>query len=157
MTGTALDASTLAPLLDFARDLDLSDPAAAEAALEEAFPWQGDFVRGLHERLRAGVAEGTVCHKGEPPMRWSRLMRPDEESRDFSVDAVLMSGPGPRHAHPRGEIDLCLPVSGEPRFDGREPGWVVYGPGSRHVPTVTGGEMLIVYLLPGGAFERLEG
>ena len=39
------------------------------------------------------------------------------------------------------------------RFDGNAPGWVVYGRGSAHVPTVTGGEMLILYFLPGGAIE----
>ena len=32
-------------------------------------------------------------------------------------------------------------------------GWVVESPGSEHVPTVEGGRMLIVYLLPEGAIE----
>jgi hypothetical protein len=30
---------------------------------------------------------------------------------------------------------------------------VVFPPDSAHVPTVTGGRMLIVYFLPGGAVE----
>ena len=46
-----------------------------------------------------------------------------------------------------------FPWSGEPIFDGRKPGWAVYEPDSVHVPGVTGGEMLILYLLPAGAVE----
>jgi hypothetical protein len=36
---------------------------------------------------------------------------------------------------------------------GEPPGWVVEPPGSVHVPTVAGGTMLIVYLLPRGEIE----
>ena len=38
-------------------------------------------------------------------------------------------------------------------FDGRAAGWVVYGPGSAHRPTVSGGKALVLYLLPDGAIE----
>jgi hypothetical protein len=38
---------------------------------------------------------------------------------------------------------------------GQGPGWVVEAPGSQHVPTVAGGTMLIVYLLPQGRIEFL--
>jgi len=89
-------------------------------------------------------------------MRWSRLHRPGPETQGFSADVVLMSGAGPDHEHPRGEIDLCFPIDGEPRFDGQPAGWVVYPPGSRHVPTVSGGSMLILYLLPEGSFRLIE-
>jgi hypothetical protein len=60
---------------------------------------------------------------------------------------------GPHHRHPTGEIDLVLPLSGDARFDGRGAGWVVYGPGSAHRPTVRGGKALVLYLLPQGAIE----
>jgi hypothetical protein len=52
-----------------------------------------------------------------------------------------------------GEIDLVMPLSGPARFDGRGAGWVVYGPGSAHRPTVRGGKALVLYLLPGGAID----
>ena len=74
-----------------------------------------------------------------------------------AFDVVLMNGAGPNHIHPEGEIDLCFPFDGNPKFDGQEPGWVVYGAGSQHIPTVSGGTMAIVYLLPKGAFELVEG
>ena len=82
-----------------------------------------------------------------------RFGRVAKDLHGFAVDAVLMDVPGPRHRHPNGEIDLCFVTKGEPRFDGQPAGWVVYGKGSAHVPTVTGGEMLILYFLPGGAIE----
>jgi hypothetical protein len=32
-------------------------------------------------------------------------------------------------------------------------GWLVYGPGTAHHPTVAGGRALVLYLLPRGAIE----
>lgn len=39
------------------------------------------------------------------------------------------------------------------RFDGRPAGWCVYGPGSAHRPTVSGGRALVLYLLPQGQIQ----
>lgn len=151
------DAADLLPLLEFAAALDLDQPAAAQASLEEAFPTGGAFVQGLRAAMEAGVADGTLCHLGEDPVRYSRMFKADEDSRGLSADAVLMSAPGPRHRHPNGEVDLCFALDGEPQFDGNPPGWTVYAPGSEHVPTVRGGTMLILYLLPQGAIEFVRG
>jgi hypothetical protein len=84
-----------------------------------------------------------------------RFGRVAKELCGFSVDCVFMNSPGPRHRHPDGEIDLCFATKGASRFDGQPEGWVVYGKGSEHVPTVTDGEMLILYFLPGGKIEFL--
>ena len=46
-----------------------------------------------------------------------------------------------------------LPVDATATFDGQGAGWVVYGPGSAHSPTVAGGRVLVLYLLPQGAIE----
>ena len=48
---------------------------------------------------------------------------------------------------------VALAIEGDARFDGKERGWYVYGPGSSHSPTVTGGTAYILYLLPDGAIE----
>lgn len=149
----SLDPAELAPLLAFAAQLDLRDAAGARAALQRLFPPDGVFVRGILEHLEAGVIAGTICQRGAPPVRWSRVFKATPESQNFSADAVLMSAPGPRHRHPNGEVDLCFALDGAPAFDGHPPGWTVYPPGSEHVPTVSGGTMLILYLLPGGAIE----
>jgi len=72
---------------------------------------------------------------------------------------VIMDGPGPGHTHPKGEVEICFVLDGEPRFDGNPPGWTVYPPGSWHIPTVSGGKMAILYFLPEGAmrFEAQPG
>lgn len=143
----------LVELLEFCAGLDLSKPAAARTALEARFPFDGAYVAALRDAMRAGVAAGELCHMGNPPVQYSRAFKATSESLDLSADAVMMTAPGPLHVHPNGEIDLCFAEEGEPTFDGHAPGWVVYPPGSKHVPTVAGGRMLILYLLPGGAIE----
>ncbi len=148
-----LDPIGLAPILELLAGLDLADPDAAAAALAEGFPPAGPAARDLEAALRAALAAGRICDRGAPPVRYSRLFRAAPESRDWSADVVLMDGAGPRHTHPAGEVSLGWALAGEPRFDGHPPGWVVYGPGSTHAPTVTGGTMFLVYFLPGGAIQ----
>jgi hypothetical protein len=95
------------------------------------------------------MEHGWLCPRSAGPrVRFGRLAK---DLGGYAVDAVWMDdGAGMGHTHTRGEINLCLPWSGEPRFDGRAPGWVVFPPGSHHIPTVTGGAMLFVYFTPGG-------
>ena len=140
------------PILDVAATLDLADPAAAEKILDSRLPFHGAPMKDIFAALRAGVDDGSLCNRGEEPVRYSRVAKA-AEAKGFSIDAVLMRGVGPRHRHPNGEIDLCFRWDGDPRFDGRDPGWVVYGANSTHAPTVTGGAMVILYFLPEGAIE----
>ena len=142
-------------VLQLCRNLDYADPDEAEEWLEEAFPFASDDIQALREACEHGVAEGWLCNKGEGAVRYSRIAKPDMPEQTCSVDVVLMEGPGPRHRHPRGEVDLCFPIEGKPTFDGRDPGWVVYADDSEHVPTVEGGKMLILYILPMGEIEWL--
>ena len=142
----------LAPILDFLGTLNPGDANAAET-LNEKFPIAGQEMTSLAELLATGVEEGWLCDRaGGPGVSFSRVTKaanPDE----FSIDAVRMDRPGPGHTHPNGEFDLCFAVDGEPAFDGHNAGWVVYPPGSWHVPTVTKGTMNILYFLPGGAID----
>ena len=57
---------------------------------------------------------------------------------------------GPYHTHPRGEVDMIIPLSPKAKFDGHSAGWLVYGPGTGHKPTVSDGKAIILYLLPEG-------
>lgn len=156
MTITLLSVSRLEPLLEFASSLDLNTPESACAALESKYPLQGVFVSQLRIDMVAALEAEKICTEGESPMSWSRIFRPSEASFDFSADAVDMSGAGPKHEHPNGEIDLCFKLEGEPDFDGNPEGWTVYGKGSIHTPTVSNGRMLILYLLPGGAIKFIR-
>lgn len=143
------------PLIEAARGVDLSDAGAAEAVLRERFDPEGDAARELNATLLALLEEGRIADRGEPPVRWGRVAKASPETEGFSIDVVHMSGPGPRHRHPSGEIDYCIALDGSPTFDGRDAGWVVLPEDSTHVPTVAGGTMLIVYLLPRGEIEFL--
>jgi hypothetical protein len=147
--------ATFRPLLDAARGVDLSDPAAAEAELARRLAPGSARADELNAALRALLAGGAIANRGELPVRFGRVAKAGEATGGFSIDAVHMTGAGPRHRHPNGEVDWCVPLEGEPTFDGRAAGWVVLAPGSVHVPTVQGGAMLVVYLLPGGEIEFL--
>lgn len=130
--------------------------AALVAALEARFPADGAAMRSLGEHLRRGVAEGWLCDRGEPHARFSRLAKPSPQSFEFSIDLVRLDGAGAAHLHPRGEVTLGFVADpdtshGTERFEDQPPGWVMCRPGSQHVPTTTGGPMLLLYVLPGGA------
>lgn len=142
--------ASLGPVLEHLAGVDCSDPGAT-AALNAALPLAGPAMSALRDDVLAGLAAGWLAPRGEPGMTWGRLAKATPETCGFSIDAVGMAGPGPEHTHPQGEIDLCFTVSGNPSFDGHPPGWLVLPPGSRHVPTVAGGEMAILYFLPDGA------
>ncbi|MEZ6014148.1 MAG: DUF4863 family protein [Planctomycetota bacterium] len=141
------------PLIAAARDLDLSDPAAARAELERRLSPGSPEAAALNRALIALLDEGKVADRGAPPVRWSRVAKSTEATEHFSIDVVDMTGPGPQHRHPNGEVNWCIALEGTPTFDGQPAGWVVEPPNSEHVPTVAGGRMLIVYLLPAGAIE----
>ena len=95
-----------------------------------------------------------ASHKPGEPTRFGRIFKPDDSLHGFSVDVVDMDTiAGPHHTHPLGEIDLIMPQDDTATFDGRGAGWLVYGPGSAHSPTVAGGRALVLYLLPEGRIE----
>ncbi len=50
-------------------------------------------------------------------------------------------------------ICLVMPESENATFDGQGAGWCVNEPGSAHRPTAQNGQVLILYLLPGGEIE----
>ncbi|QDU84496.1 hypothetical protein Pla163_16060 [Planctomycetes bacterium Pla163] len=140
-------------LVELARSVDASHPAEAEAELARLLPVDGEEARAIGARLAELITAGEVAERGELPVKYGRVAKASDATCGFSIDVVHMSGPGPHHRHPQGEIDFCFALDGSPTFDGRGPGWLVYGPDSQHVPTVAGGEMGIVYLLPQGAIE----
>lgn len=108
----------------------------------------------LKRCCQAGVAAGWMCEREAGGLRYGRVLKPDAERHGFSVDVVDMNDcAGPHHTHPNGEIDLVMPLEGEPRFCGQAAGWLVLPPGSDHVPEVRGGRALVLYLLPDGRID----
>lgn len=150
-------APVLASIVEGLARTPVTTPEAAEslvAALGDRWPMSSPTIVALQEALRRGVEAGWLCDRGEPHARFSRIAKPSPATLDCSLDLVSLAGAATEHGHPRGEITLGMPASAadaDARFDGRPPGWVVMPEGSRHVPTVTGGRMLLLYALPGGA------
>lgn len=140
----------LAPIATAVGSLDLSDPQAAQRALTERFPTHAlSEIRGLLlEANRAGLL---TPKRATEALTFGRVAKPAPDLGGCSIDAVDMAGAGAAHMHPNGEVSLCFAVEGDPRFVGYPEGFVVVPPGSRHVPEVTAGRMVIVYFLPGGA------
>ena len=123
-------------------------------ALEAAFPADGETFGSLAALCEQGVSEGWLADREHGGIKFGRVMKPGPGSFGFSVDVVEMDEVvGPHHRHPNGEIDMIIPQDPQAKFDGRGRGWLVYGPGSAHFPTVEGGRAIVVYLLPDGAIE----
>ncbi len=146
--------SLVTPLVQKLAGRDLGDAKALRAQLERELPLRDALVASVRAAAEEGMREGWLLPKENAGIKFGRVAK---DVLGFSIDAVWMQGPGPKHRHPDGEIDLCFALDGEPRFDGNPQGWTVYGPDSTHVPTVRGGTMLILYFLPGGKIEFVTG
>jgi hypothetical protein len=108
----------------------------------------------LRQSCEEGVAQGWLCKYEGGSLRYGRIFKPSDDLHGFSVDVVDMENvAGPHHVHPKGEIDLIMPIDGDAQFDGRGAGWLVCPPASAHRPTVSQGRALVLYLLPKGEIE----
>ena len=127
---------------------------ALEAELNRSLPADGAVVRQVFEACRDGIAAGWMCSREHAGIKYGRVVKPGAATHGYSVDVVEMTDvAGGHHRHPNGEIDLVMPIDSTAAFDGHGAGWVVYGPDSAHVPTVSGGKAWVLYLLPQGAIE----
>ena len=144
---------TFQPLIAAATGLDLTEPEKAKSELVKRFDPRGAAALALNAELVKLLEAGKIADRGEMPDKYGRVAKATDATSNFSIDVVLMNGPGPHHRHPQGEVNYCIALDGAPRFDGEPAGWVVMPPGSGHVPTVSQGKMLIVYLLPEGQIE----
>jgi hypothetical protein len=138
----------LDPVVEHLGAADLSDSAGTQRSLTEKFGTMPE----LQELCRSHIDE--LCPREAGTTRYGRLAK---DRNGFSIDAVVSSGRGMEHTHPKGEINLCFALEGEPKFDGDGPGWVVYGPNTRHPANVEGGTMFMIYFLPGGEIEWHRG
>ncbi len=127
---------------------------ALQHRLNSEFGVDTPLVQRIRDACDQGVAEGLLCQREAGGIRYGRVFKPELALQGFSVDVVDMQEiAGPHHVHPSGEIDLVMPLDPQARFDGQGAGWVVYGPGSAHRPTVRGGRARVLYLLPQGLIE----
>lgn len=144
--------SLIAEVIDAAAGRPLDEALARE--LNRRFPADGETFHAIDVACHAAIADGWMCNREHGGIRFGRVVKHGPETAGFSVDVVHMKDvKGPYHRHPNGEIDMIMPITPTAAFDGHGAGWCVYGPGTAHHPTVTGGEALVLYLLPEGAIE----
>jgi hypothetical protein len=125
-----------------------------EAHLNQILPASSTTFQRIFGACRAAIAEGWMCQRSAGDIRYGRVLKPTPDLNQFSVDVVEMyKVVGPHHAHPKGEIDMVMPIDADAQFDGHKAGWLVYGPNTAHRPTVTRGRALVLYLLPDGAID----
>ena len=119
--------------------------------LNKRFPPDSELFAEIRQTCEIGINEGWMCGQEFGGIKFGRVVK---DIDGFSVDVVHMKDVvGPHHRHPKGEIDLIMPIEGNAKFDNQGAGWVVYKPGSAHNPTVTDGTALVLYLLPDGKIE----
>ena len=142
----------LRPVTDFVSSQSVDSSLAAN--LNHRFPQDGETFKAIEAACHEAIAAGWMCTQGARGRRFGRVIEASEETGSLSVDVVdLENIVGPHHRHPTGEICMIMPVDSSARFDGMERGWCVFEPGSDHRPTVTGGEALVLYMLPDGRIE----
>ena len=141
----------LLPLAKTIAGLDLTHAEGAQAQLEAAHPIAG--LSALSAQVLKARDDGWLTPRGGDGLFFGRVCKASDATFGLSVDAVDMIATGPVHTHPNGEVSLCFTDAGTPKFMGQPEGWVIEPPGSRHVPTVTDGRMVILYFLPGGAMR----
>jgi hypothetical protein len=142
----------LQPILITLSETKITEPQKAMDMLHRTWPIHRLSL--LRTLLDTASTEGWLTpNTGPHDLSYGRLQKVGEHSANFSVDVVEMSHTGPEHTHPQGEVNLCLSLTGTPKFDGHPPGWVVFPPRSHHTPTVTDGRMRILYFLPGGEIQ----
>ncbi len=127
---------------------------ALEDKLNALFPCNSDVFKAIEDSCHAGIKAGVLCQQEAGGIKYGRVITACSELAGCSVDVVYMKDiKGPHHRHPRGEIDLIMPIAAEAKFDGRGAGWLVYGADSAHSPTVSEGDALVLYLLPNGEIQ----
>ena len=83
----------------------------------------------------------------------------DATTFDDPDDEHLLTGQ--YHAHPYGEINCVIPISGDHcELEGlngwQHAGWTSPGPGSHHYPRVRNGALVALFLLPGPSAPRSQ-
>ena len=142
----------LSPIADRVRGRALD--ASLDQELNVEFGPTSNTFKQIEAGCHAAIAAGWMCNREGGGIKYGRVIKPAESLGGLSVDVVDMDTvKGPHHRHPNGEIDLVMPITPGAKFDGRGAGWLVYGPGTAHSPTVSEGRALVLYLLPGGAIE----
>ena len=143
---------TFAPILSFLQRQPVD--TQLQYTLSQKYPLSSTLIQDIKTWCLRSVNDGSIRMRGPNSLRFGNVLHQKRNDYGFRIDIVDMTGVGPGHVHPLGEINLCFTTdttdTGSTSFDGISEGWVVKQPGSWHKPTVRHGRMIIVYFLPKG-------
>ena len=146
---------TFAPILSFLQNQTVD--TQLQYTLSQKYPLSSTLIQDIKAWCLTGINDGSIRMRGPKSLRFGNLLHQKRNDYGFRIDIVDMTGVGPGHVHPLGEINLCFTTdrtdTGSTSFDGISEGWVVKQPGSWHKPTVRHGRMVIVYFLPKGKVQ----
>jgi hypothetical protein len=141
-------------LIAFIGDAPLD--AGLEARLNDRYGPTTDRFLEIQRLIRVGIDEGWSCYAeiDGPQYRRGRLGQDKSSIHEFTLEsAMLKDVRGNYHRHPLGEINMIQPVDPTGQFCGSGAGWRVFAPDTSHFPTVTGGLVTFLFLLPKGQIE----
>jgi Domain of unknown function (DUF4863) len=130
--------------------------AKLEAKLNDHYGAHTHGFAELQRLLRLGIQEGWACYDeiDGPNYCRGRLVNSTAGVHQFAVESArLRDVRGNYHRHPLGEINMIQPIDPEGAFCGSGAGWKVFAPDTSHYPTVTGGAVTFIFLLPKGQIE----
>jgi hypothetical protein len=132
---------------------DLGKPDVTKSSLTNKYPLSGDYLAEVRRLCERGMEDGWLCPGENGESRSSRVAGTSTWF-PFSIEASYIAGEHEAHGSPKGEVGLCFPLGGKPKYCGEDPGWVVFTPGSKRLPEASGGTMFMLSFLPDGAIER---
>lgn len=124
-----------------------------EAWLNAQYPPGSALYDELASLIVQGKAEGWACRDEiyGPDYKRCQIQAPQEDMFDFSIESVYMRDTiGREHEHPRGEVNMIVPLDPGARVGEVHAGWTCPAPTSQHYPEVRGGAAIFLYYLPGG-------
>lgn len=132
---------------------------ALEDNLNDEFGPQTERFSEIKRLVRVGIDESWACYQvidGEDYRR-GRIGVSNDSTHDFVIESArLRNVKGNYHLHPLGEINMIQPVDPTGTFCGSGEGWKVFAPNTKHYPTVAGGTVTFIFLLPKGKIEYTE-
>ena len=75
-----LNAENLQPLLGFIATLDVNNPQEAKNQLDAQYPLGHELINNIKTAMQTGIESQTLCHRGEPPVQFSRVFKASEAS-----------------------------------------------------------------------------
>lgn len=146
--------AAIAELIAFIGDDPLD--AKLEARLNDRYGPSTERFLAIQRLIRIGIDEGWSCYEeiDGADYRRGRLGQDTSSIHEFTLEsAMLKDVRGNYHRHPLGEINMIQPLDPEGQFCGSGAGWRVFAADTSHFPTVTGGRVTFLFLLPKGQIE----